>query len=84
MDLSQLIETRADEAKSVIEKCIGVSGVWASSELESKDLPGYHGLLWTRDFAIGGIDGLLAVGREDVAKKHMEEIAKRQETDGSH
>ena len=52
MDLSQLIETRADEAKSVIEKCIGVSGVWASSELESKDLPGYHGLLWTRDFAM--------------------------------
>lgn len=83
MSLSQLIEARAAEAKSVIEGCIGNSGIWASSDVETKALPGYNGLCWTRDFAIGGIDGLIAVKREDIIQRHLEEIAKRQEDNGA-
>ena len=81
MDSSQALEARIAEAKSVIESCIGNSGIWASSDVEDKTNSGYRGLIYLRDFAKGAIYGALAIGREDLVLKNLSNIKLKE--DGS-
>jgi hypothetical protein len=64
-----------EEAKKIVEGCIGKNGVWASSFR-------YKYQCWTRDFVIATEDLLLEWGREDIVKKHLQNLAGHQYQDG--
>ncbi|MBI4440498.1 hypothetical protein HY638_05990 [Candidatus Woesearchaeota archaeon] len=68
---------RIREAEEVIQGCIGSNGIWASPGLTE-----YRYQYFTRDFAIGGLYGLLKVGHQDVARKHLSNLAQHQHDDG--
>lgn len=68
-------EEKIQEAKTIIDKCIGAHGVWASPYR-------YKYQCWTRDFVIATEDVLLNSGRSEVVKTHLEELAKRQKSNG--
>lgn len=67
--------SKTQEAKRLIEVCIGKNGIWASSFR-------YKYQCWTRDFVIATEDVLLDWGRNDLVKKHLNNIAKGQYSDG--
>jgi len=68
-------ELKLEEAKKIVKGCIGKNGVWASSFR-------YKYQCWTRDFVIATEDLLLEWGKEDIVKKHLENLAKHQYPDG--
>jgi len=63
------------EAEAIVRSCIGPKGIWASPAR-------YRHQCWTRDFAIATLRTLGDMGRVDVAKRHLEELASRQLPDG--
>lgn len=68
-------QEKLTEAEAIIRKCIGTKGVWASSSR-------YKYQCWTRDFVIATEDIILDWGKNDIAKNHLSELAKRQYPDG--
>ena len=66
---------KLEEAEAIIKKCIGTKGVWASSSR-------YKYQCWTRDFVIATEDILLAWGKNDIVKNHLQELSKRQYENG--
>ena len=68
-------ELKLEEAKKIVEGCIGKNGVWASSFR-------YKYQCWTRDFVIATEDLLLEWGKDDIVKKHIENLARHQYSDG--
>lgn len=69
------ISQKLSEARKIIESCIGPKGVWASSVR-------YKYQCWTRDFAIAIEEALFNLGESEVAKSHLDQLAKRQYEDG--
>lgn len=63
------------QAEQIIRSCIGPKGVWASPVR-------YKYQCWTRDFSIAIEEALFNLGESDVAKIHLDELAKRQFKDG--
>ncbi|QQG45211.1 MAG: hypothetical protein HYW89_04415 [Candidatus Sungiibacteriota bacterium] len=63
------------QAVGVIETCIGLKGVWASPIR-------YKYQCWTRDFALATEEALLDLGRPEVVKLHLNELSRRQYSDG--
>ncbi len=72
---SDRVAERADAAKALFERNIGEHGLWASTHR-------YRWQCWTRDLALAGLEELVALGRTDVARKHLDGIAARQGEDG--
>lgn len=68
-------ETKIREAKSIVDKCLGKHGVWASPYR-------YKYQCWTRDFVIATEDVLLNSGRYEIIKTHISQLAKRQGSKG--
>jgi len=64
-------EVKILEAKSIVNKCVGRYGVWASPYR-------YKYQCWTRDFLIAAEDVLLNSGRYEIVKIHLSQLAKRQ------
>ncbi len=62
------------EARKVIEDCIGKNGVWAGANR-------YKYQYWTRDFAVA-LPTLLDLGYADIAKKHLENVFRNQNSSG--
>lgn len=67
---------KLEEAKSIIKCSIGSLGISAGCDR-------YEDQFWTRDFALAGEDSLLLLKYDDIVKKHLLEIAKRQRSSGS-
>lgn len=63
------------EAESIVLKCIGGRGIWASPVR-------YKYQRWTRVFVIAIEDVLLDLKRYEIIKKHLTELFKRQKSDG--
>ena len=68
-------ETKINEAKSIIERCLGKHGVWASPYR-------YQYQCWTRDFVIAAEELLLGMNRTEIVSKHLQELARRQSPNG--
>lgn len=65
---------KTEEAKRVIQSCIGENGVWAGSKR-------YQYQCWTRDFTIS-LPILLDLGYGEISRKHFANIFKRQNSSG--
>ncbi|MBI4441714.1 hypothetical protein HY639_06105 [Candidatus Woesearchaeota archaeon] len=68
------MKQKIDEAKTVIEHCIGEKGIWAGSGR-------YRDQCWTRDFTFS-LPTLLDLGYNKQISCHLHELAKRQKRDG--
>jgi len=68
-------EKKFEEAKNIVERCIGKNGIWASSFR-------YKYQCWTRDFVIATEDLLLEWNRDELVRKHLNNLAKHQYADG--
>ena len=67
--------SRMQEAKDIVSACIGKNGLWA-------DTGRYRYQCWTRDFVIAGLEALLDIGREDIARKHLDMLKAKQQPNG--
>jgi glycogen debranching enzyme len=64
------------EAKTILKSCVGKIGIWASNDR-------YRWQCWTRDFVIAVLPLLLERGLYlNIAKSHLNEMAKRQKPNG--
>lgn len=72
------LDEKIREAERIVRQSTGENGIWASPGLTE-----YRYQCWTRDLSIGGIHGLLATERADVARVHLKHLLNRQEEDGS-
>lgn len=70
-----LNKSKIEEATKIIESSVGENGVWASPYR-------YKYQCWTRDFVIAIEDVLLEWGRTDIIKKHLGNLAEKQDSDG--
>lgn len=69
------INQKLQQAREIVLKCIGPKGVWASPVR-------YQYQCWTRDFAIATEEVLFDLGMPEVARTHLNELAKHQYEDG--
>jgi hypothetical protein len=72
------IDHKTDEAYSIIKKCVGKKGVWASSDR-------YSNQCWTRDFCLATYPLFLQddeLKDHDLVKTHLLEIVKKQSVTG--
>src|SRR3989344_8328155 len=73
--MSAATERKLQQAQEIILGCMSPKGVWASPAR-------YKHQCWTRDFAIATEDALLGFGRNEVVRRHLDELAGRQYSDG--
>lgn len=64
------------EAVNILMSCIGDNGVWA-------DPTRYRGQCWTRDFNLAILPALLDLGLTGIAREHLDNLYKRQRSDGA-
>lgn len=69
------VSQKLQQARDIINGCIGPKGVWASPTR-------YKYQCWTRDFVIATEEALLNLGNVDIIKIHLDELAKHQYKDG--
>jgi glycogen debranching enzyme len=69
-----MTKLKIQEAKKVIESCIGKNGVWAGANR-------YRYQCWTRDFIVS-LPTLLDLGFSEISRKHFVNIFKRQNKNG--
>jgi len=62
-------------ATEILGRCIGTNGVWA-------DPSRYRYQCWTRDLVLAVLPLLIDMGETDIVRTHLENISKRQRTDG--
>jgi glycogen debranching enzyme len=63
------------QANAILSRCIGAKGVWA-------DPTRYRFQCWTRDFVIAILPVLLESREVKIAKVHLENLSKRQRSNG--
>lgn len=73
--MSKIVNQKIEQAINIIESCVGPKGVWASPNR-------YKYQCWTRDFAIATEEALFDLGKSEIARIHLDELAKRQYSDG--
>ncbi|MDO8515791.1 MAG: hypothetical protein Q7S28_00920, partial [bacterium] len=73
--MTSTVNQKLQRAMEIIEACIGPKGVWASPAR-------YKYQCWTRDFAIATEETLFDLDKSQVAKIHLNELAKHQYKDG--
>ena len=73
--MAKTIELKKINAEKIIRDCIGKKGIWASPTR-------YQDQCWTRDFSLAGLEALLSLGDEVSARKHLEELCRRQTSEG--
>lgn len=73
--MTSIVSRKLQLARGIIETCIGPRGVWASPVR-------YKYQCWTRDFVIATEEALFDLGMYEVAKTHLNELAKHQYQDG--
>lgn len=69
------LESKREQATAILEACIGKKGVWA-------DPSRYRLQCWTRDFVIAAMPVLLAAGETAIVRTHLENLSKRQRSNG--
>lgn len=70
-----LFDEKLRDARRVLTRCVTRRGVYAGTKR-------YRYECWTRDLVLAGIDTLFDMGLGEHARRHLEEIAKRQTNDG--
>lgn len=69
------IRPKVLEARNLLARCIGAHGVWA-------DPTRYRFQCWTRDLVIATMHALFSENRADVVKMHLDNLARRQRSNG--
>lgn len=69
------IDLKTADAQKILGRCLGRHGVWADSTR-------YRYQCWTRDFVLATMPVLLQMGKFEIVKTHLENLSKRQRTNG--